>query len=67
MLNAYGPSEVTVCASISGGVDGTTQPPIGRPMANLRVRSLFATSLFVVYVWVRLYRESTDGSPVPAP
>jgi amino acid adenylation domain-containing protein len=38
MLNAYGPTEVTVCATISAPLerDGRV-PPIGRPVANAQV------------------------------
>ncbi|HMC73855.1 MAG TPA: AMP-binding protein, partial [Terriglobales bacterium] len=37
MLNAYGPTEVTVCASVSGALSGSSVPPIGRPIWNTRV------------------------------
>jgi amino acid adenylation domain-containing protein len=36
MLNAYGPTEVTVCASISGSLKAMERVPIGKPMANTR-------------------------------
>ncbi|RYZ35737.1 MAG: non-ribosomal peptide synthetase, partial [Myxococcaceae bacterium] len=35
-LNAYGPTEVTVCATVSEDVD-TNRPSIGRPLANVEV------------------------------
>ncbi|MEU8527604.1 amino acid adenylation domain-containing protein [Streptomyces sp. NPDC048629] len=38
LLNAYGPTEATVCASIAVlDPDGQGVPPIGAPMANTRV------------------------------
>jgi amino acid adenylation domain-containing protein len=33
-LNAYGPTEVTVCATVSGELSGPGKPPIGRPITN---------------------------------
>ncbi len=41
-LNAYGPTEVTVCATISDSLDGNSRPPIGRPIANTEVHVLNA-------------------------
>ncbi len=41
-LNAYGPTEVTVCATISDSLDGNCRPPIGRPIANTEVHVLNA-------------------------
>ncbi len=41
-LNAYGPTEVTVCATISDRLDGDSSPPIGRPIANTEVHVLDA-------------------------
>lgn len=37
MVNAYGPTEVTVCATQSGPLTGGGRPPIGRPIAGARV------------------------------
>ncbi len=36
LLNAYGPTEVTICASINGALD-PENPTIGRPFPNVRV------------------------------
>ncbi|MEK6283065.1 MAG: amino acid adenylation domain-containing protein [Acidobacteriota bacterium] len=40
-INAYGPTEVTVCATIALEVDGR-RPPIGRPMSNMKAYILDA-------------------------
>ncbi|WP_415793632.1 amino acid adenylation domain-containing protein, partial [Bordetella tumulicola] len=37
MLNAYGPTEGTVCATISDPLSGGERPPIGRPISNTQV------------------------------
>ncbi|MGA5208085.1 amino acid adenylation domain-containing protein, partial [Streptomyces variegatus] len=42
MFNAYGPSETTVCATLSDALSGAVVPPIGRPIANVRVYVLDA-------------------------
>ncbi|TGA85101.1 non-ribosomal peptide synthetase, partial [Streptomyces palmae] len=37
MVNAYGPTEATVCATMSDPLSGGCLPPIGRPVAGTRV------------------------------
>jgi amino acid adenylation domain-containing protein len=37
LINAYGPTEATVCATMHRWEKGTGKPPIGRPIANTRV------------------------------
>jgi len=37
MINAYGPTEATVCATISLPLSGSSNPPIGSPIHNTRV------------------------------
>ena len=36
MVNAYGPTEVTIAATLSGPLSGPGVPPIGRPVWNTR-------------------------------
>ncbi|MFJ5673677.1 amino acid adenylation domain-containing protein [Streptomyces sp. NPDC093097] len=37
MINAYGPTEATVCATMSGPLAGAVTPPMGDPIANAQV------------------------------
>src|SRR5262249_24216572 len=40
MINAYGPTEAAVCATMSEALAGAIVPPIGRPVWNTRVYAL---------------------------
>ncbi|MEV6598120.1 amino acid adenylation domain-containing protein [Actinoplanes sp. NPDC051346] len=40
MVNAYGPTEATVCVTVSDPLHGDGRPPIGRPVAGHHVRVL---------------------------
>ncbi|WP_431031775.1 non-ribosomal peptide synthase/polyketide synthase [Streptomyces sp. P6-2-1] len=42
MLNAYGPTEATICATTSGDLTGAGTPPIGTPVAGTRAYVLDA-------------------------
>jgi amino acid adenylation domain-containing protein len=37
LINGYGPTEATVCATMSAPASGAEAPPIGRPISNTRV------------------------------
>jgi amino acid adenylation domain-containing protein len=53
MVNAYGPTEVTICATLSAPLAGAGLPPIGRPVANTRV--------FVLDEWLGLVPPGVAG------
>ncbi|MFI0480774.1 amino acid adenylation domain-containing protein [Actinomadura sp. 9N215] len=53
LVNAYGPSEFTVCATTSGPLSGDAEPPIGRPIANARAHVLDG--------WLRPVPAGTPG------
>ncbi|HVT17364.1 MAG TPA: amino acid adenylation domain-containing protein [Thermoanaerobaculia bacterium] len=36
-FNAYGPTEITVCATVSAPLAGSGKPPIGRPLDGTRI------------------------------
>lgn len=42
LINAYGPTEVTVCAAMSDDLAGPLAPPIGRPVWNSQIHVLDA-------------------------
>jgi len=37
MVNAYGPTEATICATVSEPLSGAAKPPLGAPVANVRL------------------------------
>src|SRR5579871_4290087 len=37
MLNAYGPTEITVCATVSGALKRAEKPDIGHPISNMQM------------------------------
>ena len=37
LINAYGPTEITVCSTMSTALQGCAEAPIGRPLAGTRV------------------------------
>lgn len=37
LFNAYGPTEATVCATVSACTENSRKPPIGRPITNTQV------------------------------
>jgi amino acid adenylation domain-containing protein len=41
-FNAYGPTEVTVCATMARCQDGSQEPPLGSPLANVQLYLLDA-------------------------
>ncbi|HEX7332939.1 MAG TPA: amino acid adenylation domain-containing protein [Pyrinomonadaceae bacterium] len=48
-LNAYGPTETAVCASMTGPLSHSQEPHIGRPIANVQVHLLDAHLLPVPF------------------
>ncbi|MFB4300561.1 amino acid adenylation domain-containing protein [Actinomadura sp. NTSP31] len=53
MFNAYGPTEATVCVSVSDPLSGAATPAIGRPIAN--------TAVFVLDAGLRPVPPGTVG------
>jgi amino acid adenylation domain-containing protein len=53
MVNGYGPTEFTVCATQSAPLSGTATPPIGRPVPGARI--------FVLDSWLRPVPAGTTG------
>ncbi|HET7091679.1 MAG TPA: amino acid adenylation domain-containing protein [Anaerolineae bacterium] len=37
LINEYGPTEITICATTSAPLSGSLKPPIGRPLPNTQV------------------------------
>ncbi|GGX62069.1 non-ribosomal peptide synthetase [Streptomyces hiroshimensis] len=52
MVNAYGPTEATVMATMSGPLSGRVSPPLGEPVVNARV-----------YLLDGALRPVPDGAP----
>ncbi|OOC56254.1 MULTISPECIES: non-ribosomal peptide synthetase [Nocardiopsis] len=53
MYNAYGPTESTVCATMSTPLSGSGTPPMGAPVAGTRVQ--------VLDRWLRPVRDGVPG------
>jgi non-ribosomal peptide synthetase component F len=53
MYNAYGPTEMTVCATVSGELEGEEKPRIGKAMQN--------TEVYIVDEWGEEVGEGIRG------
>ncbi|MFD1547393.1 non-ribosomal peptide synthetase [Nonomuraea guangzhouensis] len=53
LFNAYGPTESTVCATISDPLTSSAAPPIGRPVVNAQT--------YVLDPWLRPLPEGVTG------